>query len=698
MPARTRRRPGLLLQLGIVLALITGSLTIETATAPVTAPAAAANLSQFDPGNIISDRVFYDSATMSATQIQDFLIGKGGWIRNFRQNTTSRAADSYCRGYTGAANETAGAIIKKVADSCGINPRVLIVTLQKERSLITQTTYDARDYQIAMGYGCPDTALCDTKYYGFQNQLYSASSQFKRYAANPSRYGHRAGIVNNVRFHPNSACGSSAVHIVNQATASLYNYTPYQPNAAALAAGYGSGNTCSSYGNRNFWNWFTDWFGSTQSSGTAEILAAYKSLGSSTGTLGAPTTGYQCGLRDGGCFQHYQHGSIYWSPKSGAHSVTGQLRTRWSQLKWETGVLGYPTNEPYCGLVNGGCFQEFQGGSLYYQAAAGSHWTRDMVRAKWGSLQWENGKLGYPITDLACGLKNGGCFQRFQGGSVYYSSASGARYLDGPMQARWGALGWERGTLGYPTTDPMCGFTGAGCKQFFQGGNMYWTATTGARVSRGTIRDRWAALNGEKGVLGWPTSDVICGIVDSGCFQKFQGGSVYDSASTAAQSVRGELYKGWARLRWETGVLGYPTGEETCGLVNGGCGQSFQGGSLYWSTATGAHFVRKTIRLAWRKAGAEAGALGYPRTDEMCGIAGGGCFQKFQGGSIYWTATTGAHPVTGLIYDKWASLSWEYGRLGYPTTDAVAVPGGFQQRFQKGTLTSNTTTNQVTIS
>lgn len=49
--------------------------------------------------------------------------------------------------------------------------------------------------------------------------------------------------------------------IRNQATASLYNYTPYQPNAAALAAGYGTGDACSSYGNRNFWNYFSDWFG-----------------------------------------------------------------------------------------------------------------------------------------------------------------------------------------------------------------------------------------------------------------------------------------------------------------------------------------------------------------------------------------------------------------------------------------------------
>ncbi len=55
----------------------------------------------------------------------------------------------------------------------------------------------------------------------------------------------------------------SNVNIVNLATAALYDYTPYQPNAAALAAGYGTGDSCSSYGNRNFYLYFNDWFGTT---------------------------------------------------------------------------------------------------------------------------------------------------------------------------------------------------------------------------------------------------------------------------------------------------------------------------------------------------------------------------------------------------------------------------------------------------
>jgi hypothetical protein len=51
--------------------------------------------------------------------------------------------------------------------------------------------------------------------------------------------------------------------IKNKATARLYVYTPYTPNKAALTNLYGLGDSCSTYGNRNFWRIFNDWFGSS---------------------------------------------------------------------------------------------------------------------------------------------------------------------------------------------------------------------------------------------------------------------------------------------------------------------------------------------------------------------------------------------------------------------------------------------------
>lgn len=253
--------------LGALLA-VTFLVAVETERTP---SAQAAVGSEFNAGNIISDALFFDGTAMSAAAVQSFLNSqvtscRSGYtcLKDYRQTTSNKAAETgRCAAYPGASNETAATIIAKVGSVCGVSQKVLVVLLQKEQSLVTDTWPTSDQYRSATGYGCPDTAVCDSQYYGFFNQVYMAALQFKRYAANPTGWNHIAGRWNSVRFHPNSACGSSSVFIQNQATAGLYNYTPYQPNAAALANLYGTGDGCSAYGNRNFWRLYTDWFGPT---------------------------------------------------------------------------------------------------------------------------------------------------------------------------------------------------------------------------------------------------------------------------------------------------------------------------------------------------------------------------------------------------------------------------------------------------
>ncbi|AEG45114.1 hypothetical protein [Isoptericola variabilis] len=251
-------------------ALLVGMLA---AVAP-SAPASAAPITDFRPGNIISDGVMYDYRSMSLAQVTTFIATEGAacqattgniCLKDYRETTPSRPASELCpRPYAGASSETAAAIVTKAAVACGINPQVLLVTLQKEQGLITAPTgKPPSTYARALGFGCPDHTggWCNPEYAGFANQVYSAAQQLQRYAAYPSSFSHRAYATNYVRYHPNPDCGSSPVYIENQATASMYNYTPYQPNAAALAAGSGTGDACSSYGNRNFHIYFKRWFG-----------------------------------------------------------------------------------------------------------------------------------------------------------------------------------------------------------------------------------------------------------------------------------------------------------------------------------------------------------------------------------------------------------------------------------------------------
>jgi cell wall-associated NlpC family hydrolase len=224
---------------------------------------------------IISDAVFYNTKSMTAAQIRTFLNTKGSsctsqyCLRTMRFDSESKPADQYCKAYTGGKQEDVAAILQRLSVACGINPQVMLVTLQKESALVTRTDVTLNSYNAAYGWHCPDTgpggsANCDPQYKGFFNQAYGMAKQWSRYKVNPGNYNYRAGQTTTILWNvAETKCGGSSVYIRNTATASLYNYTPYQPNAASLAAYPGVGDRCSAYGNRNFFFLFQKYFGTT---------------------------------------------------------------------------------------------------------------------------------------------------------------------------------------------------------------------------------------------------------------------------------------------------------------------------------------------------------------------------------------------------------------------------------------------------
>ncbi len=269
------------------------SILIATVLSSVLAPAAqAVSGSDFQPGRIIDDSIFYNKDAMNVAQIQQFLNSKvscdnngtktselGGGTRaqygaahgnpapytclnGYYENTDTHANNLEGRPVPDGAR-SAAQIIWDAGQAYGINPQAIIVLLQKEQGLVTDEWPFPVQYRSATGYGCPDTAPCDDEYYGFYNQVHMAAYQFRRYANFPNSYNHVSGQFNNIRWNPNASCGTSSVYIQNVATAGLYNYTPYRPNQAALNNLYGTGDGCSAYGNRNFWRYFNDWFGAT---------------------------------------------------------------------------------------------------------------------------------------------------------------------------------------------------------------------------------------------------------------------------------------------------------------------------------------------------------------------------------------------------------------------------------------------------
>lgn len=261
-----------------VLAAVTGGVAAD-AWAPVhrtesipaeraSADPASFDPNSFDPGLIISDDSFFDYYAMSAQQVQRFLVRQtcvpradAPCLADYRQSTRNRpnAGPGQCGAYAGAKNERASRIIWKVARACRISPRTLLVLLQKEQSLITHPS--AAGYEKATGYGCPDTADCNAAYLGFFNQVYRAAWQFREYTRQPSAWRYHVGAVL-VQYHPDATCGASRLRIRDQATANLYNYTPYQPNGQTLAHPDGPAGACSAYGNLNFSRIWQRWFGS----------------------------------------------------------------------------------------------------------------------------------------------------------------------------------------------------------------------------------------------------------------------------------------------------------------------------------------------------------------------------------------------------------------------------------------------------
>ncbi len=227
--------------------------------------------SGFDPADVISDDDFFDASSMDQDQVAAFIAqwnagcepGPDGTVclADYTESTPTYPADQYCPGgFAGTRDDTAASIIAKVAQGCGISPKVLLVMMQKEQGLITASgsSLGPSRYRTAMGFACPDGGECDPDYFGFTRQVWFAARQFRVYEVESATFPIQPGATVDIAYNPDPGCGSAPVAIANQATADLYNYTPYQPNPAALTDG---GDECSAWGTLNFYAYWRAWFG-----------------------------------------------------------------------------------------------------------------------------------------------------------------------------------------------------------------------------------------------------------------------------------------------------------------------------------------------------------------------------------------------------------------------------------------------------
>lgn len=686
-------------------------------------PAQALSGSDFNPENIIADTMFYDRNAMSASQIQDFLNAKIGSCANglclnvASTNFPSQPASispgtgsTICDPIAGGSMPISE-LIYRVQVACSISAKVILVTMQKEQALTTSSAPSSWALMHAMGMACPDTAPCDSAFEGLATQIYTGARQLMTYKA--ARFLRQPGL-NYIGYSPSSSCGGSTLNIANYATAALYNYTPYQPNGAALANLGGTGDGCSAYGNRNFWVFYNAWFGPTQDM----ITPYWQSMGGASGQAGAATGAFVC---DGSCYRDFANGRIYWSWAGGTHFVPTNAMWGVNTYRW----LGFPIGDYTCGLVQSGCYQGFQVGNLYlgptgilpvqggfmaawtamgkesgpvgypvtaeipvgdgvYQdfqngryswaPSTGTHYTPPQLMPAIGA----NGKLGLAVGDYTCGLAASACYQGFQGGNVYVSSA-GTWSVTGGFLSLWAAQGKETSPAGYPASNEVP--QGSGVYQDFEHARYYWSPSTGTHMVPADV----LASAKANSWLGFPISDYICGLANNGCYQGFQNGNIYVS-SGGAWPVQGGFMAAWSAQGKERGGLGYPLSGEV--LSGAGVYQDFQNGRYYWSPSTGTHLV-PPAPLSLVKTGPW---LGFPTGDYTCGLVGGGCYQSFAAGNVY-TSAGGTWPVQGGFMAAWTVLGKEWGAAGYPLSGETPLVAGVSQQFQRGVFYWTAATN-----
>ena len=206
--------------------------------------------SNFNPEKIISDSDMLDYNSMDLTDIQNFLVSKNSFLAGYNtlnaSGTLKSAAEIIydashnnfdCSGVTLSSSPTEAEKQMKCKIITTVNPKLLLVTLEKEESLIEDPNPSQVHLDWAMGYGISDGMLACSpydacwKYKGFGKQVNSASLQFLAYMNESQNYTYKANQTYTINNTLNPYCTTSNQNMTitpqNQATASLYNYTPH---------------------------------------------------------------------------------------------------------------------------------------------------------------------------------------------------------------------------------------------------------------------------------------------------------------------------------------------------------------------------------------------------------------------------------------------------------------------------------------
>ncbi|MEN9739768.1 MAG: hypothetical protein RLZ72_34 [Actinomycetota bacterium] len=437
-----------------------------------------------------------------------------------------------------------------------------------------------------------------------------------------------------------NACGYRKATIANQATRALYIYTPYAPNDAALANIWGTGDSCSAYGNRNFWRQYRMWFylkGELYAQVAALPSATRAALGTVTSEDGCPATANTCSIA-------YQTGvvTINLLPVSSAISVSyGAIGTAYRNSGGASGPLG---------------------------AVVGSQESVSGPSSTTGNRQ------------------------RFTNGYIYELPNHTTVAVYNAIHTAYVALGGPS-VLGWPAAAQRCISTA--CDQRFDSGLILPNSSGTYVAVTGAIATSYIASGGLTSTWGRPvgtTSTVDGGSYGSAQRQQFATGYAY-SNSNGVTFLGNALVPAYTASGGET-ELGYPIGQT---VVSGTTAyQKLSSGWLFaTSNATIGRLLTDPQASAWVTAGGATSYLGLfasPIQTINDGRGVTGTVATFAGGAIVsYPGGTFAYP--NVLRTKFLANGGIQGSLGWPTNNATFTNYMWTQSYQNGSLRTSTRPN-----
>ncbi|SBN94445.1 Hypothetical protein PFR_JS12-1_61 [Propionibacterium freudenreichii] len=394
---------------------------------------------------------------------------------------------------------------------------------------------------------------------------------------------------------------ASGARIVHNGIGDTFAAMASAPSAMGMPTGdevdLGNGAWMQQFQNgRIYWSGATG--GHAIKGGIGDTFAA---MGDSAyGLLGLPT-GDETVLSNG-WFQHFQNGSIFWSYPTAGILVKGGIGDTFAALgESALSTLGAPVSGELS-LGNGAWMQQFQNGRIYWSGATGGHAIKGGIGDTFAAMgDSAYGLLGLPTGDEVS--LPAGWYQQFQGGRIYWFGPTGGHMVRGGIGDSYVNQGASTGLLGLPTSSEIS--ADGGSYQVFQGGRIYWKEGLGSATVRGAMLDAYLSMNASSGLLAFPRGGEVA--IAGGALQDFEGGRLYWHPNSYAYLVRGAIGATYDAWGGSSGALGFATSNEN--PTADGTIQSFQNGTIAWKNSGGT--VVNVVNTGGSKpaAGDEAGYI-----------------------------------------------------------------------------------------